>query len=113
MTTLKYADMPVAEPAPDTLRREAHTDNIMVTVVDFINGPSPAAPLHQHPHEQISYMAEGKVNFIIGKGDTRTVDVLEPGDLVIVPPNAPHTVEPLTESARLIDCFYPIREEFL
>jgi quercetin dioxygenase-like cupin family protein len=113
MTILKYANMPVAEPAPNTLRREAHTDNIMVTVVDFVNGPSPAAPTHQHPHEQISYLAEGKVNFIIGEGDARTVDLLEPGDLVIVPPNAPHTVEPLTESARLIDCFYPIREEFL
>jgi len=113
MTILKYANVAVAEPAPNTLRREAHTDNIMVTVVDFVNGPSPAAPPHQHPHEQISYMAEGKVNFIIGEGDARTVDLLEPGDLVIVPPNAPHTVEPLTESARLIDCFYPIREEFL
>ena len=113
MTILKYADLPVARPAPDTLRREAHTDNIMVTVVDFVNGPSPAAPPHQHPHEQISYMAEGKVHFIIGEGDERTVDLLEPGDLVVVPPNAPHTVEPLTESARLIDCFYPIREEFL
>jgi quercetin dioxygenase-like cupin family protein len=113
MTILKYANMPVAEPAPNTLRREAHTDNIMVTVVDFVDGPSPAAPPHQHPHEQISYMAEGKVNFIVGEGDERTVDLLEPGDLVVVPPNAPHTVEPLTESARLIDCFCPIREEFL
>jgi quercetin dioxygenase-like cupin family protein len=113
MTTLKYADLPAARPAPDTLRREAHTDNIMVTIVDFVNGPSPAAPPHQHPHEQISYMAEGKVNFIVGEGDERTVDLLEPGDLVVVPPNVPHTVEPLTESARLIDCFYPIREEFL
>jgi quercetin dioxygenase-like cupin family protein len=58
-------------------------------------------------------MAEGKVNFIIGEGDGRTVELMEPGDMVIVPPNAPHTVEPLTASARLIDCFYPIREEFL
>jgi quercetin dioxygenase-like cupin family protein len=113
MPAFKYADLPVAKPAPDTLRREVHTKHIMVTIVDFVDGPSAAAPPHQHPHEQISYVAEGKINFIIGTGDDRTVDFLVPGDTVIIPPNAPHTVEPLTESARVVDCFYPIREDFL
>ena len=113
MPIFKYADLPVATPAPDTLRRQVYTDNMMVTVVDFVNGPSPAAPPHQHPHEQISYIVEGKVNFIIGEGDDKTVSLVEPGDLIVVPQNAPHTVEVLTESARLLDCFYPIRQEFL
>ena len=113
MSIFKYADMPVAEPMPDTLRREVHTDHMMVTIVDFCNGPSAAAPPHQHPHEQISYVAEGKVNFIIGTGDDQTVDLVEPGDAIIVPPNAPHTVEVLSQAARLIDCFYPIRQDFL
>ncbi len=113
MTTFKYDQMVVANPAPDTFRRQAHTGNIMVTVVDFVNGPSAAAPPHQHPHEQISYIAEGRVNFIIYEGDEKMVSLVEPGDLVVVPPNAPHTVEPLTASARLIDCFYPIRQDFL
>ena len=36
-----------------------------------------------------------------------------PGDMVVVPQDAPHTVELLSDSARLIDCFYPIREDFL
>lgn len=113
MTTFKHADMPVARPAPDTLRRQVHTDHIMMTIVDFIDGPSPAAPPHQHPHEQISYLAEGRVNFVVGEGENRTVDPLEPGDAVVVPTNAPHTIEVLTETARVIDCFYPIRQDFL
>jgi quercetin dioxygenase-like cupin family protein len=113
MTVHKYAEMDVATPAPNTLRRQAYTENIMVTVVDFAGGPSPAASPHQHPHEQITYIAEGRVNFIVGEGDARTVDLVEAGDLIVVPPDAPHTVEVLTESARLIDCFYPIREDFL
>jgi quercetin dioxygenase-like cupin family protein len=41
------------------------------------------------------------------------VDLVEAGDLIVVPSNAPHTVEVLSEAARLIDCFYPIREDFL
>jgi quercetin dioxygenase-like cupin family protein len=113
MTAHKYAEMDVVEPAPNTLRRQAYSENIMVTVVDFVNGPSPAAPPHQHPHEQITYIAEGRVNFIIGEGDGQTVDLVEAGDLIVVPPDAPHTVEVLTEAARLIDCFYPVREDFL
>ncbi len=113
MATFKYNEMPVANPAPNTLRRQAHSEHIMVTVVDFINGPSEPAPPHQHPHEQITYIAEGRVNFIIYEGEQKSVSLVEPGDLVVVPPNAPHTVEPLTPSARLIDCFYPIRQDFL
>jgi len=113
MPAIRFADLPVAEPAPDTMRREVHTDHIMLTIVDFVNGPSPAAPPHQHPHEQISYIVAGQVNFIIGEGAERTVDLVKPGDTIVVPPDAPHTVEVLTGAARLIDCFYPIREDFL
>jgi quercetin dioxygenase-like cupin family protein len=113
MTIFKYSEMGVARPASNVLRRQAYTENVMVTVVDFINGPSPAAPLHRHPHEQITYIAEGKVNFIVGEGDGRRATPVEAGDLIVVPPDAPHTVEVLSEAARLIDCFYPIRGDFL
>lgn len=113
MPVFKYATLPVARPAANTQRRQVHTDHVMLVVVDFIDGPSPAAPPHQHPHEQISYIVSGRVNFIMGEGDERTVNPVEPGDMVVVPPNVPHTVEVLGESARLIDCFYPIREDFL
>jgi quercetin dioxygenase-like cupin family protein len=113
MPVFKYADLPVARPAPDTLRRQVYTEHMMMTIVDFVDGPSPAAPPHQHPHEQITYIAEGEVRFLIGEGDARSVDRVAAGDAIVVPPNAPHTVEVLTPSARLIDCFYPVREDFL
>ena len=38
---------------------------------------------------------------------------LGPGDLFTVPPNVPHTVRLLTERVRLVDCFTPLREDFL
>lgn len=113
MTILRFEDLPVARPATDTYRREAHSEHIMLTIVDFVDGPSEAAPPHQHPHEQITYVAQGEVNFIIGEGVDRTVDRVEAGDVIVVPPDAPHTVELVSTVARLIDCFYPIREDFL
>ena len=112
MPVYAYGDLPVAQPAPGTQRRQVYTDHMMMTIVDFC-GPSPAAPPHQHPHEQITYIAEGKVRFIIGTGEAQSVDLVEPGDAIVVPPDAPHTVEVLTASARLIDCFYPLREDFM
>ncbi|MCZ7545470.1 MAG: AraC family ligand binding domain-containing protein [Anaerolineae bacterium] len=38
---------------------------------------------------------------------------LGPGDLITVPPDAPHCIQPLTESVRLVDMFTPLREDFL
>jgi quercetin dioxygenase-like cupin family protein len=63
--------------------------------------------------EQITCIAEGKVNFIVSKVDRQTVNLDEAGDLIVVPPDAPHMVEVLGEMARLIDGFYPMREDFL
>ncbi len=113
MPVFKFEDLRAAKPAPDTYRREVHSEHMMMTIVDFVNGPSGAAPPHQHPHEQVTYIAEGEVNFFVGEGATRTVDRVKAGDMVVVPPNAPHTVELVSAAARLIDCFYPIREDFL
>ena len=38
---------------------------------------------------------------------------LGPGDLVTVPPDAPHTVQLLSAHVRLVDTLYPLREDFL
>jgi quercetin dioxygenase-like cupin family protein len=95
------------------VRRQAHGDGLMVVAVDFSGGPRPPLPFHRHPHEQVTYVATGRFHFTIGDGEGQTVDLVEPGDLVVVPPGAPHTVELLSKAGRLIDSFHPIREEFL
>jgi quercetin dioxygenase-like cupin family protein len=88
----------------------AHTDNLMIAVIDFHDGPSAEPdPLHSHPHEQVSFVAVGKIIFFLeGKGTE-----LEEGDMYTVPPNVPHTVQLLTEHVRIIDSFTPVREDFL
>ena len=96
--------------AENRTRYLTYTDNLMIVVVNFDDGPrtEPDAP-HQHPHEQVSYMAEGEVLFFLDGSPTH----LKPGDLVAVPGNVPHCVQPLTPHARLVDVFNPIREDFL
>ena len=110
MTTLKYSETPSTRFRPGGERRLGYTDHMMMVVVDFSDGPqSQPDPPHSHPHEQVSYVAEGEIIFVMEGQQTR----LEPGDMFLVPPSVPHSIQLLTEHARLIDCFTPIREDFL
>ncbi len=110
MAILKYDEMPVAQFREGAERRLGHTDNLMIVVVDFRDGPKDRPdPPHSHPHEQASYIAEGEVLFVMDGQETR----LGPGDVVLVPSGKPHSIQQLTEHVRLVDCFTPIREDFL
>jgi len=110
MTVLKYADMPITHFRPGGERRLGYTDHLMIVVADFSDGPQAQPdPLHSHPHEQVSYVIEGEINFVMEGKTTR----LGPGDMFLVPSGVPHTIQLLTEHARLIDCFTPIRLDFL
>jgi len=88
----------------------AHLPNLMMVVIDFNDGPaSQPDPPHSHPHEQISYVVAGEINVVLGNEITQ----LGPGDIFTVPPNLPHCIQLLSKSARLVDTFSPIREDFL
>lgn len=64
-------------------------------------------PLHQHPHEQFTYVIEGRLEFTVGDETT----VLEPGMIAIIPANITHGGKTLTK-ARVIDVFAPAREDY-
>jgi quercetin dioxygenase-like cupin family protein len=110
MAILKYDEAPAEQIRKGAERRLGHTDNLMIVVIDFHDGPKDQPdPLHSHPHEQVSYVAEGEIIFVMDDQQTR----LGPGDLFLVPPDKPHSIQQLTEHVRLVDCFTPIREDFL
>ncbi|MBK8021288.1 MAG: cupin domain-containing protein [Chloroflexi bacterium] len=88
----------------------AHIDHLMMVVLDISNGPQAAPDLpHHHVHEQISYIVSGRVIFFLGDAPYE----LGPGDMIAVPSDVPHCIQLLSESARVIDTFNPIRQEFL
>ncbi len=110
MTALKFHQMPAEQVKVDVQRRTAHTDHLMIVIVDFTGGPKKEPdPPHSHPHEQVTYVAEGEVAFFLDGKETR----LCPGDVFTVPSSKMHTIQLLSPHARLIDCFTPIREDFI
>ncbi|MBE0584194.1 MAG: cupin domain-containing protein [Desulfofustis sp.] len=98
------------EIGPGRTRYLAHTDQLMMVVIDFTDGPTDRPdPPHTHPHEQVSYVARGRLLVHIGD----QVSELGPGDVFTVAPNVPHTVQLLSPQVRLVDTFTPLRDEFI
>ncbi len=66
------------------------------------------AAAHTHPHEQIVWLLNGKMDFRVG--DERRV--CGPGDVVVIPGGVEHEGW-FTEDTDVIDVFAPPREDFL
>jgi quercetin dioxygenase-like cupin family protein len=92
-------------------RRIVHTSQLMTVLIEVVNGPwAEADPYHSHPHEQTTFVADGEVLFLV-EGDAPRH--LRAGDLVAIPSGRPHAIQLLSQRARLVDSFNPLREDFL
>ena len=85
--------------------RLIHGDSMSLVFWDVSEGA--VVPEHSHPHEQMMHVMEGQFEFTL-EGTTR---VYNPGDVVLIPSNAPHSGKALTP-CRLMDIFSPVREEY-
>lgn len=83
-----------------------YNPDIMMVKVQFEKGA--IGDLHNHPHIQSSYVAEGSFEVTID-GVSR---LLQKGDSFFVDPNLIHGVV-CKEAGVLIDVFNPCREDFL
>jgi quercetin dioxygenase-like cupin family protein len=81
-------------------------EKLMFVEVHF--QPGSIGSLHQHSHEQASYVLSGRIKFDCGD---KTV-VISAGESIRIPSNVLHGVEALEETV-LLDVFSPPREDFL
>ena len=89
-------------------RRVFSGKNSMMVLNELM--PSAKPSLHHHPHEQLTYIVEGTCRFVIGD---ETLDLVE-GDVVLIPPDVPHSLEVTGQKTVLnLDIFSPIREDYL
>lgn len=86
--------------------RFIHTANNTYSFVEVTAGA--AMPQHQHMHEQVSQVLEGRFEFTIDGVTT----IYEPGMVGVIPGHVPHGGVALTD-CKLLDVFSPVREDYL
>jgi quercetin dioxygenase-like cupin family protein len=106
MSFFTVRDLPSTEMLPGIVRRAVYLEHTMMTFFDF--EPGSVVPEHSHPHEQITYVVQGAMEFRLGD-ETR---VLRAGEGVCCPPNVPHSAAILDEPTVALDGWYPVREEY-
>jgi quercetin dioxygenase-like cupin family protein len=100
------AGRPFKEIAPGIRLRSFWGENITLTLVNL--DANAVLPTHSHPHEQGSYVLEGELEFTI-EGQTHRARARE---IVIIPGGAVHSAIVGPEPAKVLDVFYPVREDF-
>ena len=102
-----WSDIPVERIAEGIERQMIWGERLMVCRLRI--APLTVTPVHSHPHEQITLVERGRVDFFIeGRRETAKA-----GDVLAFPSNIQHGATMLDEEVVLIDIFSPLREEFL
>jgi quercetin dioxygenase-like cupin family protein len=101
-----WTQVPEEQLNPSVSRQMIHGQTMTVARLRLRKGA--IVPLHHHGNEQISMIEKGRLRFVIA-GEER---VACEGDMVAIPPNAPHLVEALEDSVAT-DLFSPVREDWI
>lgn len=105
MPFVTYAALPAKSILPGISGHYAHTEKITLGDVEVAAGT--VLPMHQHPHDQFSYLLSGRVEFTVGD-ETR---LMEPGQCAVIPGGTPHGCRALTH-CRILDVFSPARDDY-
>ena len=107
MTYFKQAVLKTKQIFPGITMRSIYGEKTMITIFDF--EPGAEVPVHRHPHEQITYILEGEMEFTLN-GETQ---ICRAGDGIVILANQDHGAKVLGgEPTRAIDAWYPQREDY-
>jgi quercetin dioxygenase-like cupin family protein len=106
MAYYTVSELSGTEMQPGIIRRSVYLEHAMVTFFTF--APGSVLPEHDHPHEQITYVVSGAMEFRLGD----EVQVLRAGQGVCSPPGVRHGAVVLDEETFALDAWYPLREEY-
>lgn len=102
----KWKDIEVEELSPLIGRQFVVGKDVMVARVLLKKGAN--VPLHHHHNEQITYILEGALEFLIA-GERIVVHA---GEVLCIPPNVPHEANALEDTVD-VDIFSPPRQDWI
>lgn len=106
---IKTWDGILVEKIGDNISRQMFWgENIMVTRWQLAPGTDVA--VHEHAPEQITIVQRGQVTLIFpGKEDV----LLREGEMIVIPPSAPHGAKVGPEGCTVLDLFSPLRRDLI
>jgi len=102
-----WKTVPIEDLGEGVSRQMIVGERLMVCRLRF--APHVVTPAHDHPHEQITLVEQGRALFIIGSEER----IAQAGDVLHFPSGCWHGATMLDEEVVLIDIFTPLREDFL
>lgn len=105
MTFFHVDELEKKELIPGFTGRFVHTSHMTFACWDIEAGAE--LPEHSHPHEQVVNMIEGEFELVID-GERK---ICYPGSMAVIPPDAVHSGRAVTR-CRILDVFYPVREDY-
>lgn len=103
---ISFNTMPVEAMSSHIGRQFVSGEGAMLARVLLKKGA--VVPEHQHLNEQLAYILEGALRFVIG-GEER---VVRAGEILVIPPHVPHSAEALEDTVDL-DVFTPPRADWI
>jgi len=98
-------EMEEKEMVPGFFGRFIHTENM--TLAYWRIAPGSVLPEHSHPQEQVVNLILGTLKLTVDG----TEHTLRSGSVAIIPPDVPHSGRAVTD-CRVIDVFYPVRDDY-
>jgi quercetin dioxygenase-like cupin family protein len=103
---IRLQDMPVEHLNPQIDRQFVSGDRSMLARIILRKGS--IVPRHSHDNEQITYVLDGALKFVIEGKEL----IVRSGEILVIPSNLPHTAEALEDTVDL-DIFCPPREDWI
>ena len=108
-TLYRWDDLPRETLNSHIDRRLITGTNMMIAHVYLKKGG--VVPVHSHHNEQLSYVLEGVLKFLLGERQDEEV-IVRAGEVLTIPPHLPHSAEALEDTLD-VDIFNPPRQDWL
>jgi quercetin dioxygenase-like cupin family protein len=105
----RWDDLPI-EKLNDRLGRRLVTGQRMMLAHVYLKKGC-LVPMHRHENEQLTYVLDGALEFVIGEDRAETVTVRS-GEVLHIPSNLPHEALALEDTLD-VDVFSPPRQDWL
>lgn len=106
----RWADVPSESMNPLLTRAFITGLEAMIARIDLKKGC--VVPRHSHPNEQIAWIVEGALEFVLGEAGSEQRVTVRAGEVLVIPGGLPHAAEALEDTVDY-DIFAPPRQDWI